>query len=92
MAYTKPLITTTVYYHDGESPAVFADAITDGKTTRAGSTAREQLLNGDTVDAIGAVGEGDAANIVIPYHSVIYATYAKDDSEAQTKPTDDFCE
>ncbi len=91
MAYTKPLVTTTVYYHNGTDPIVFADAIVNGDTVRYGTTVKKQILRGDTVDSTGAIGEGDAANYVIPYHAVIYATVAVEDSESLTKPEDAFC-
>ena len=92
MAYTKPLVTTTVYFHDGENPVVFADAITNGKTVRYGSTAKQQILNGEAVDSIGSINGGDAASIIIPFHAVIRATYATADSDEITPATDDFCE
>lgn len=91
MAYTKPLVTTTVYYHGGENPVVFADAISNGETVRYGTNVRKQLLHGDTIESVGKIGEGDAANYVIPYHAVIYATVAVADSAEQTKPEDAFC-
>lgn len=91
MAYTKPLVTTTVYYHGGENPIVFADAISDGDTVRYGTNVRYQLLHGDTIESVGAINGGDPAKFVIPYHAVIYATVAVADSEAQTKPEDAFC-
>lgn len=87
MAYTKPLVTTTVYYHGGQNPIVFADAITNGKTVRFGTEVRKQLLHGDTVEATA----NDNKNYVIPYHAVIYATVAVADSAEQTKPADAFC-
>lgn len=87
MAYTKPLVTTTVYYHGGQNPIVFADAITNGKTVRFGSNVRAQLLHGDTVESTA----NDDKNYVIPYHAVIYATVAVADSASQTEPEDAFC-
>lgn len=92
MAYKKPLVTTTVFYHDGTDPVVFADAITNGKAVRYGSTVKEQLLKEETVDSVGVVGNGNPTNYVIPYHAVIYAEVAVAESADQTKPTDDFCE
>lgn len=92
MAYKKPLVTTTVYYHDGTDPVVFADAITNGKAVRYGSTVKEQLLKEETVDSVGVVGNGDPTNYVIPYHAVIYAVVTVAESADQTKPADDFCE
>ena len=92
MAYKKPLVTTTVFYHDGTDPVVFADAITDGKAVRYGSNVKEQLLKEETVDSVGTVGDGDPTNYVIPYHAVIYAVVTVAESEDQTKPADDFCE
>ena len=91
MAYKKPLVTTTVYYHDGTDPVVFADAITDGKAVRYGSNVKEQILKEETIDSVGAVNGGDPTNYVIPYHAVIRATVAVTESADQTKPTDDFC-
>lgn len=91
MAQTKPLVTTTVYYHGGENPIVFADAITDGVTVRHGSNARAALLACKTVEEVGAIGAGDPAKYVIPYHAVIYATVAKAASDPFTKPEDAFC-
>lgn len=89
--YKKPLVTTTVFYHDGTNPVVFADAITNGKTVRYGSTVKEQLLKEETVDSVGVVDNGDPTNYVIPYHAVIYAVVATEESADQTKPDDDFC-
>lgn len=91
MAYTKPLVTTTVYYHGGENPIVFADAITDGDTVRYGTNVRNQLLHCDTIESVGKINAGDATKYVVPYHAVIYATVAVADSAEQTKPQDDFC-
>lgn len=91
MAYTKPLVTTTVYYHGGENPIVFADAITNGETVRYGTNVRNQLLHGDTIESVGKIGAGDATKYVIPYHAVIYATVATAQSESQTEPEDAFC-
>lgn len=90
MAYKKPLVTTTVYYHNGEDPIVFADGIVGGKTLRYGSTAREQLLREETVDSVGGIS-GENENYVIPYHAVIYAEVTVEESEEQTKPEDEFC-
>ena len=87
MAYTKPLVTTTVYYHNGTDPVVFADAIENGVTVRYGSDVRGQILHGDTVDAV----DQDGNKTIIPYHAVIIAIVEVADSEAQTKPEDDFC-
>lgn len=92
MAYKKPLVTTTVYYHDGTDPVVFADAITDGKAVRYGTIVKEQLLKEETIDSVGTVGEGDPTNYVIPYHAVIRASVEVAESADQTKPSDDFCE
>jgi len=91
MAYKKPLVTTTVFYHDGTDPVVFADAITDGKAVRYGSNVKEQLLKEETVDSVGTVGDGDPTNYVIPYHAVIYAVVTTEESADQTAPEDDFC-
>lgn len=91
MAYTKPLVTTTVHYHNGTDPIVFADAITGGKTVRYGTTVRDQLLHYDTVDAVGTINSGDPTHYVIPYHAVIIAIVQVADSEAQTKPEDAYC-
>ena len=87
MAYTKPLVTTTVYYHSSDTPIVFADAITGGKTTRDGSNVRAQLLHEETVDAVA----NDSNHYVIPYHAVIYATVAVEDSAEITPAEDEFC-
>lgn len=91
MAYKKPLVTTTVYYHDGTDPVVFADAIADGKAVRYGSNVKEQLLREETIDSVGTINSGDPTNYVIPYHAVIFAEVAVAESADQTKPTDDFC-
>lgn len=91
MAFTKPLVTTTVYYHGGADPIVFADAITGGKATRDGSAVRQQILDEKTVEGIGTIGAGEATKYVVPYHAVIFATVDVADSEEQTKPEDDFC-
>lgn len=91
MANTKPLVTITVYYHGGENPIVFADAVSNGKTVRYGTNVRDQLLHGDTIESVGKIGAGDAEKYVIPYHAVIYATVAVADSAEQTKPEDAFC-
>lgn len=91
MAYKKPLVTTTVYYHGGENTVVFADSISNGKTMRYGSTVREQLLKEETVDSIGAIDGGEPTNYVIPYHAVIYAEVIVNESDEQTAPEDDFC-
>lgn len=91
MAYTKPLVTTTVYYHGGADPIVFADAVEDGVTVRHGSNARAALLACETVEEVGAIGAGDPAKYVIPYHAVIFATVAKAASDPLTKPEDAFC-
>ena len=91
MAYTKPLVTTTVYYHGGTDPVVFADAVDNGQTYRYGSNARAQLLHGDTVESVGTLNGGDPMKFVIPYHAVIYATVEVADSESMEKPEDDFC-
>ena len=91
MAYTKPLITTTVYYHGGTDPIVYADAIINGKTVRYGTTARKQILDKVTVEAVGTVDGGDPATYVVPYHAVIFATVAKADSESITPAEDAFC-
>lgn len=90
MAYKKPLVTTTVYYHNGTDPIVFEDAIDNGTTYRYGSTAREQLLRGDAVDSMAEI-ESAMTKVIIPYHAVIYATVTIADSEEQTEPEDDFC-
>ena len=87
MAYTKPLVTITVYYHGGENPIVFADAISNGDTVRYGTNVRKQLLHGDTIESVA----NDNKKYVIPYHAVIYATVAVADSAEQTKPQDAFC-
>lgn len=89
MAYTKPLVTTTVTLHD-ESTAVFADSITNGNVYRDGSTAKQQLLHGETVAAKATVS-GNRVDMVIPYHSVIKATVAVADSAEQEEPEDAFC-
>lgn len=91
MAYTKPLVTTTVYYHGGTDPIVFADAISEGQTVRYGTTVKEQILKNKVVDSVGAINGGDATHFVIPFGMVIYATVAVADSEEQTKPEDTFC-
>ena len=91
MAYTKPLVTTTVYYHNGTDPIVFEDAVDNGKTVRYGSTVKEQLLREDTVESVGSVNGGDATKYIVPYHSVIFATVAVADSEAITPAEDAFC-
>ena len=91
MAYTKPLVTTTVNYHNGTDPVVFADAISSGVTTRYGSTARQQLLHGDAIDTIGTIGAGDPTRYVIPYHAVVLAEITVADSASQTEPEDEFC-
>lgn len=91
MAYTKPLVTTTVYYHGGADPIVFADAVDNGKTVRYGSNARAELLACETVEEVGTIGVGDATKYVIPYHAVIFATVTKADSESLEKPEDAFC-
>ena len=91
MAYTKPLTTTTVYYHNGTDPVVFEDAISGGVTVRYGTTAKDQILHGDTVDAVGTVNGGDPTHYIIPYQSVLVAIVSVDDSESQTKPEDAFC-
>lgn len=87
MAYTKPLVTTTVYYHEGTDPIVFADAVADGKTVRYGSTVRQQILDEKTVESVA----NDGNTYVIPYHSVIKATTATADSAEITPASDDFC-
>lgn len=92
MAYKKPLVTTTVFYHDGTDPVVFEDSIENGDVKRYGSIVKGQLLKEETVDSVGTVGNGDPTNYVIPYHAVIYAVVTVAESADQTKPDDDFCE
>lgn len=88
MAYTKPLITTSIDYYDGQQATIeFADAIVDGETVRYGSTVRKQVLNKETIDSI----DTDGTHQIIPYHAVVVATVTKTDSEEQTKPEDAFC-
>lgn len=87
MAYTKPLVTTTVYYHEGTDPIVFADAVVDGKTVRYGSTVRKQILDEKTIESVA----NDTKTYVIPYHAVIKAEIATADSAEITPATDDFC-
>lgn len=85
MAYTKGLITTTVYAHgygDGDS-FVFADT----PTSRDGSTARKQILNYGTVYA---KDTSDSIEI-IPYHAIIYAYFTRAESDPITPPEDAFC-
>ena len=88
----KSLVTTTVYYHNGSDPIVFADAVENGETTRYGTTVRKQILEKETVDAVGTIGEGEATHFVIPYHAVIYAIVATEESENLTPAEDNFCE
>ena len=87
---TKPLVTTTVYYHGGTDPIVFADAINNGETTRDGSNVRAQLLREDTVEGIGAIDGGTAAKYIVPYHSVIFAVIEVSTGEF-TPAEDAFC-
>lgn len=87
----KSLVTTTVYYHGGTDPIVFADAVDNGDTTRYGTTVRKQILEKKTVDAVGAIGAGDPMHFVIPYHAIIFATVAVEESENLTPAEDDFC-
>lgn len=91
MAYKKPLVTTTVYYHNGDNPVVFADAIINGKAVRYGTIVKEQLLKEETIDSVGTINSGNPTNYVIPYHAVVYAEVAVTESADQTKPADDFC-
>ena len=91
MAYTKPLVTTTVYYHNGADPIVFADAVVNGKTVRYGTTAKRQILDKVTVDSVGTVDGGTETSYVIPYHAVVFATVAVAASESLTPAEDEFC-
>ena len=85
----KPLITTTVTVHDVQGTIVFADAITDGVTVRYGSIARQQILNGETIDSVGT-WSGETGAIVIPYHAIIKADISESEGTF-TKPDDAFC-
>lgn len=86
----KPLITTTVQYHDGTDPIVFADAIVDNKASRDGTIARQQILDEKTVEAVGTIGNGEAKKYILPYHSVIYVSVEK--TSGETTPAEDaFC-
>lgn len=87
MAYKKPLVTTEVTVHGMQTNITFADAITNGVTTRDGSLARQQILRGETISANDS--NGDAT--VIPYHAIIMALVTVAESEAQEEPDDDFC-
>lgn len=87
MAYTKPLVTTTVTVHGLDTAIVFQDDIANGVTTRDGSNARAQILKGETIEAF----DSDGNKEIIPYHAVIMAVIEVAPSEAQTKPEDDFC-
>lgn len=91
MAYTKPLTTTTVYFHNGADPIVFADAVNNGKTVRYGTTVRDQILHCDTVDGVGTVDAGDPTHYVVPYHAVVFAVVTVADSESLTPAEDEFC-
>ena len=62
----KSLVTTTVYYHNGANPIVFADAVDNGETVRYGTTVRKQILDKETVDAVGTTDGGDPTHFVIP--------------------------
>ena len=87
----KSLVTTTVYYHNGTGPIVFADAIDNGETKRDGTTVRKQILDKDTVEAVGTINGGNPTKFVIPYHAVIFATVATEESENLTPAEDAFC-
>ena len=77
----KPLLTTTVTVHGLDNPIVFADAISNGVTVRYGSIAKQQILNGETVDA---------NNTIIPYHAIIKAEITETEG-TYTEPEDAFC-
>ena len=85
--YSKPLVTTTVYGHSQTSfvfedtPQVNGEGKLTGEVSRYGTTVRDQILRGDTVDSINAHGD----HVVIPYHSVVYATVAEDSEEGFPK-------
>lgn len=81
----KPIITTTVTVHGVNGTVIFADAITDKKTTRDGSNARDQILRGETIEA-----NADGTLMVIPYHAVVKAEVTETEG-TYTKPEDDFC-
>lgn len=85
----KPLITTTVTVHDLEGTIAFADAITNGVTVRYGSIARQQILNGETIDSVGT-WNGATGSIIVPYHAIIKAEIAESEGTF-TKPEDSFC-
>ena len=74
--YSKPLVATTVYDHSQtdftftDTPQVNGEGKLTGEVSRYGTTVRDQILRGDTVDSITVGGY----HVVIPYHSVIYAT------------------
>lgn len=87
MAYTKPLVTTAVTIHDGSS-ITFVDTLTNGVIARNGSTARDQILHEETVDAVA----NDSNHYVLPYHSIIIAAVSVDDSASITEPDDAFCQ
>ena len=85
--YSKPLVTTTVYDHSEaisvfeDTPQVNGDGKLTGEVSRYGTTVRDQILRGDTVDSITANGD----HVVIPYHSVVYATVAEGSEEGFPK-------
>lgn len=87
MAVVKPLVTTTVTVHGVENPVVYADAVgEDGKVTRDGSIARQQILDEKTV-----AGNTADGFVEIPYHAVIMAVITTEESDPIDEPTDDFC-
>lgn len=86
MAVVKPLVTTEVTVHGVDDPVVFADAITDGKVTRDGTNAREQILAEKTV-----AGNTENGFVEIPYHAVIMAVVTVAESDPITEPEDAFC-
>ena len=83
---TKPLVTTTVFYHGGTDPIVFEDAINNGVTGRDGSNVKAQLLRRDTVDGVDQNGD----HYIIPYHAVILASVTSTAGEF-TPAQDAFC-
>ena len=85
--YSKPLVAITVQPHDGDNvgfadvPQVNGEGKLTGEVSRYGTTVRDQILRGDTVDSINIDGD----HIVIPYHSVVYATVLEGSEEGFPK-------
>ena len=105
--YSKPLVTTHVYDHNqneyvfADTPQVNGEGKLTGAVSRYGTTVRDQILKGETVESINTDGD----RYVIPYHSVVFAgveedsedgfpnTYGKcmtaDEGDEPTPPEDD---